>query len=141
MRLPLPGSSGGEGTGGLLVRPLRLDEEVSYPDGLAIADVPDLVAGVGIKPGAEGRVGDGLAKLMGADFREGVEEGAGEDAAATVGEGNDGVKDICAEGVMVAAELTAGGACSGRAVADDVGREVDEVAGRVSLEIHVWICV
>jgi hypothetical protein len=97
----------GEGTGGLLVRPLGLDEEVSYPDGLAIADVPDLVAGVGIKSGAEGGVGDGLAKLMGADFGEGVEEGAGKDAAVTVGEGNDGVKDICAEGVMVAAELTA----------------------------------
>ncbi len=104
---PLARQQRAEGAGGLLIGPLRLDEVVSKPDGLAIADVPDFVAGVGVEPGAEGGVGDGFAKFVGADFGDGVEEGAGKDAAVAVGEGNNGVVDICAEGVMVAAELAA----------------------------------
>ena len=119
----------GEGAGGLLVRPLGLDEEVSHPDGLAIADVADFVAGVGVEPGVEGGVGDGFAQFVGADFGESVEEGAGKDTAVAVGEGNDGVVDVCAEGVMVAAELAAGGAQCAWAVTYNVGREVDEVQG------------
>ncbi len=96
-----------DGAGGLLIRPLGLDEVVSKPNGLAVADVADFAAGVGVEPGGEGGVGDGFAKFVGADFGDGVEEGAGKDAAVAVGEGNDGVVDVRAEGVVVAAELAA----------------------------------
>jgi hypothetical protein len=44
---------------------------------------------------------------MGADFGEGVEEGAGKNATIAIGEGDDSVVDVCSEGIVVAAELAA----------------------------------
>jgi hypothetical protein len=104
---PLAWKHRGEGAGCLLIGPLGLDEEVSQPYSLAVADVTDFVAGVGIEPGAESGIGDGFAELRGTDFGEGVEEGAGKDATIAIGEWDDSVVDVCSEGIVVAAELAA----------------------------------
>jgi hypothetical protein len=102
-----------------------LHGEVADLFGFPGADVADFTVGIVVPALARDGIGDGFAKFVGRGGGEGGESRESALTTGAAGEWHDGIEDIVGSGIVIAAEILAGG---GTALADRcAGREIQEI--------------